>query len=103
MNFQIRIPGRGDDPVNRSGWGPHSAMVHIKDGEKVDGQVEFCLPGDGGIDIPGFLTALRANGLEDMPVFAEVSVQQSGQADYSPRRAAEFCYDALDKARISIS
>ena len=82
---------------------PHSAMVHIKDGEKVDGQVEFCLPGDGGIDIPGFLTALRANGLEDMPVFAEVSVQQSREADYSPRGAAEFCYNALDKARKSIS
>jgi sugar phosphate isomerase/epimerase len=82
---------------------PHSAMVHIKDGEKVDGQVEFCLPGDGGIDIPGFLTALRANGLEDMPVFAEVSVQQSREADYSPRGTAEFCYNALDKARNSIS
>jgi sugar phosphate isomerase/epimerase len=82
---------------------PHSAMVHIKDGKKVDGKIEFCLPGDGGIDIPGFLTALRANGLEDMPVFAEVSVQQSSQADYSPRGAAEFCYNALDKARISIS
>jgi len=82
---------------------PHSAMVHIKDGEKVDGQVEFCLPGDGGIDIPGFLTALRANGLEDMPVFAEVSVQQSREADYSPRGAAEFCYNALDKAGNSIS
>ena len=82
---------------------PHSAMVHIKDGEKVDGQVEFCLPGDGGIDIPGFLTALRANGLEDMPVFAEVSVQQSREADYSPRGTAEFCYNALDKARKSIS
>jgi sugar phosphate isomerase/epimerase len=82
---------------------PHSAMVHIKDGKKVDGKIEFCLPGDGGIDIPGFLTALRANGLKDMPVFAEVSVQQSSQADYSPRGAAEFCYNALDKARISIS
>jgi len=82
---------------------PHSAMVHIKDGVKVDGQIEFCLPGDGGIDISGFLTALRANGLEDMPVFAEVSVQQSSQADYSPRGAAEFCYNALDKARKSIS
>lgn len=82
---------------------PHSAMVHIKDGEKVNGQIEFCLPGDGGIDIPGFLTALRANGLEDMPVFAEVSQMQSREADYSPRGAAEFCYNALDSARKSIS
>ena len=42
---------------------PFSSMVHIKDGAKVDGQVEFCLPGDGDIDITGFLRALRANGL----------------------------------------
>lgn len=82
---------------------PHSAMIHIKDGEKVDGKIEFCLPGDGGIDIPGFMTALRANGLEDMPVFAEVSQMQSREADYDPRGAAEFCYNALDKARKSIS
>ncbi len=82
---------------------PHSSMVHIKDGEKIDGQVQFCLPGDGGIDIPGFLTALRANGLEDLPVFAEVSVMQSGQAEYNPRGAAEFCYNALDGARKAIS
>ncbi|MDA0596750.1 MAG: sugar phosphate isomerase/epimerase [Chloroflexi bacterium] len=81
----------------------HSVMVHIKDGEKIDGQVQFCLPGDGGIDIPRFMTALRSNGLEHMPVFAEVSVQQSRQADYSPRRAAEFCYNALDTARKTIS
>lgn len=82
---------------------PHSAMVHIKDGEKIDGQVQFCLPGDGGIDIPGFMTALRNNGLEDQPVFAEVSVQQSREPDYSPRGAAEFCYNALNGARKAIS
>ncbi|MBN4064189.1 sugar phosphate isomerase/epimerase [Dehalococcoides mccartyi] len=80
----------------------YSAMVHIKDGEKVDGEIQFCLPGDGGIDIAGFLTALRSNGLEDLPVFAEVSVQQSREADYDPRRAAEFCYNALNTARLAI-
>ena len=81
---------------------PHSAMVHIKDGGKVDGRIEFCLPGDGGIDITGFLSALRANGLEDLPVFAEVSVQQSREDDYDPRRVAEFCYNALNGARIAL-
>lgn len=81
---------------------PYSAMVHIKDGEKVDGDVQFCLPGDGRIDIPEFMTALRNNGLEDLPVFAEVSVQQSRQEDYSPRGAAEFCFNALDDARQSL-
>ena len=78
---------------------PYAAMVHIKDGEKRDGNVQFCLPGAGGIDITGFLAALRANGLEDMPVFAEVSGQQSSQPDYDPEGAAAFCFKALDKAR----
>ena len=78
---------------------PYSSMVHIKDGVKVNGQIEFCLPGDGGIDVTEFMTSLRANGLEDLPVFAEVSVQQSREADYSPRGAAEFCFNALNKAR----
>jgi sugar phosphate isomerase/epimerase len=81
----------------------YSAMVHIKDGEKIDDKVQFCLPGDGGIDIPAFMTALRGNGLEELPVFAEVSVMQSREDDYSPRGAAEFCYNALDSARIAIS
>lgn len=78
---------------------PYASMVHIKDGVKIDGQVQFCLPGDGDIDIAGFLSALRANGLEGTPVFAEVSVQQSREDDYDPRGAAEFCYNALNKAR----
>lgn len=81
----------------------HSVMVHVKDGEKIDGQVQFCLPGDGGIEIPRYMKALRSNGLKHLPVFAEVSVQQSRQADYSPRGAAEFCYNALDNARKAIS
>ena len=78
---------------------PYAAMIHIKDGEKKDGNVQFCLPGAGGIDITGFLGALRANGLEDMPVFAEVSVQQSSRPDYDSKGAAAFCFKALDKAR----
>ena len=78
---------------------PYTSMVHIKDGEKKDGKVQYCLPGDGKIDILGFLVALRANGLEDLPVFAEVSVQQSSQLDYNPRNVADFCFRALDKGR----
>ena len=77
----------------------YAAMVHIKDGEKKDGNVQYCLPGDGSIDITGFLGALRENGLEDMPVFAEVSGQQSSRPDYDPQGAAGFCFRALDRAR----
>lgn len=79
---------------------PYSAMVHIKDGSKVDGTVQFCLPGDGEIDVSDFLESLRKNGLEDTPVFAEVSVQQSSKGTYDPRAVAEFCFRTLDNARI---
>jgi sugar phosphate isomerase/epimerase len=77
----------------------YAAMVHIKDGEKKDGNVQYCLPGDGSMDITGFFAALRANGLDDMPVFAEVSVQKSSSPDYDPKDAAGFCFRALDRAR----
>ena len=81
----------------------HSSMVHIKDGIKnADGSIEFCLPGAGGIDCTEFLTSLRENGLEYLPVFAEVSVQQSREANYSPRGTAEFCYNALNQARVTL-
>ena len=43
----------------------YSSMVHIKDGEKVNGEVRYCLTGDGTIDIPLFLRSLRSNGLGD--------------------------------------
>ena len=77
---------------------PYASMVHIKDGEKVGDQIKFCLPGAGSIDVTGFFSALRSNRLEDMPVFAEVSVQQSREPDYKPREVAEFCRRALDQA-----
>ena len=82
---------------------PYASMVHIKDGEKVDVQIKFCLPGAGSIDITGFFSALKSNGLEDMPVFAEVSVQQSREPDYKPRRVAEFCHEALDTAHAKLA
>ena len=77
---------------------PYASMVHIKDGEKVGDQIQFCLPGAGSIDITGFLSALRSSRLEDMPVFAEVSVQQSREPDYKPREVADFCRKALAQA-----
>ena len=81
---------------------PFSSMVHIKDGKKSDGEVQFCLPGDGEIDVTAFLAALRNNGLEHLPVFAEVSVQQSRKSSYDPRGTAEFCYKILNDARLAL-
>lgn len=78
---------------------PHAAMVHIKDGEKLEsGEIKFCLTGDGTIDIPLFLRSLRQNGLAELPVFAEISLQQSRADNYDPWVTAKFCYDALVNA-----
>ncbi|MBI2965898.1 MAG: sugar phosphate isomerase/epimerase [Chloroflexi bacterium] len=78
---------------------PYSVMVHVKEGRKVDGEVQFRLTGEGLLDLPAFLRALTRNGLERLPVYAEVSVQQSRRPDYHPWRTAKFCYDALDRGR----
>jgi sugar phosphate isomerase/epimerase len=81
---------------------PHSVMVHVKDGSKVDGKIQFCLTGAGTMDLTGFVRATKKNGLSDLPIYAEVSVQQSRLYDYDPWWAAKFCYDALDRARQAV-
>jgi len=81
---------------------PNSVMVHVKDGEKVDGKVSYCLPGEGTLDLSRFLRALKRNGLTHLPVYAEVSVQISRRPDYDPWRTAQFCFDALDRARKTV-
>ena len=80
----------------------HSVMVHVKDGTKIDGSVQYCLPGAGSIDLDGFIRALKRNELDHLPVYAEVSVQQSGHPDYNPEAVAKFCYKVLDEGRLSL-
>ena len=81
---------------------PYTSMIHIKDGEKIDDEVQFCLTGAGAMDITAFLGVLRKNALEHMPVFVEVSRQQSSQPNYDPEAVAAFCFAALDNARIQL-
>lgn len=81
---------------------PDAVMVHVKDGEKVDGKVQYCLPGEGTLDLARFLQSLGRNHLTHLPVYAEVSVQISRSPDYDPWRTAKFCFDALDQARRSL-
>lgn len=81
---------------------PYASMVHIKDGDKENDEVRFCLPGEGGINVKRFLEALRKNQLENIPVFAEVSLQISSRASYEPRMVADFCFRVLDDARNAL-
>ena len=69
---------------------PYASMVHIKDGDKTDDNVRFCLPGEGNINVETFLRTLRKNKLENIPVFAEVRLQISSQVSYEPRAVADF-------------
>ena len=81
---------------------PYASMIHIKDGSKKDGSVAFCLPGEGGIDVHDFFKSLQKNDLAHLPVFAEVSVQQSGHPEYKPEAVAKFCFKVLNEGRLSL-
>ena len=77
-------------------------MIHVKDGYKQHGRTRFQLTGAGSLDLAEFLGSVKDAGLQ-MPIFVEVSQQQSGQTDYDPWWTAEFCFDALDRARSEVA
>ena len=79
-----------------------AAMVHVKDGTKVDGVHRFSLTGDGNLDLVGFMRSLKSNNIDHMPINVEVSVHQSEQPDYDPWGAAKFSYDALVEESKSV-
>jgi sugar phosphate isomerase/epimerase len=78
---------------------PYAVHTHIKDGRREDGKVRFLLPGEGDLDLVAYMNALQNAGLK-VPVTVEVSAQIWTRPDYDPWQAAEFCYRALDAARI---
>ena len=79
-----------------------AAMVHVKDGEMVDGVHRFSLTGDGNLDLEGFMRALKRNNIDHLPINVEVSVHQSEEPDYDPWGAAKFSYDALIRASKAV-
>ncbi len=70
---------------------PHTRFIHIKDTRITDGRAVFTLPGDGGIDYPELLRAIRTAGYRGA-ICVEVSGQVSGQKGYDPQAAARRCY-----------
>jgi sugar phosphate isomerase/epimerase len=70
---------------------PHTRFIHIKDTRIADGRATFTLPGDGGIDYPELLRAIRTAGYRGA-ICVEVSGQVSGQKGYDPLAAARRCY-----------
>jgi len=77
---------------------PFAAHTHIKEGTMADGKVAFLLPGQGTLDMAGFVRTV-ADARPDLPIVAEVSAQIWRRQDYDPWGTAEFCYRALRDAR----
>ena len=80
---------------------PHAAHNHIKDGYRNDeGRVVYLLPGDGELDLVEYMRVMNGSAWVGY-ICPEVTGQISGRDDYDPWAAAQFCYDALDRARRS--
>ena len=80
----------------------YSFHNHIKDGYINEaGQVRYLLPGDGKLDLEVYLQAMQAAGW-DKYICPEVTGQIWNTAGYDPWATAQFCFDALTKARASL-
>jgi inosose dehydratase len=75
----------------------HTAFIHIKDGRRVDGKVQFLLPGEGTTDYAAYFRRLVELGYAGS-VTVEVSGMIHQRADYDPVAAAKQCYQTLAAA-----
>lgn len=81
---------------------PYAVHNHIKDGYlDAEGRVVYLLPGDGKLDLGVYLKAVRDGGWRGM-IYPEVTGQIWKLDDYDAWATAQFCYDALDRARRSL-
>jgi inosose dehydratase len=74
-----------------------TAFIHIKDGRRTEGKVQFLLPGEGTTDYAAYLRRLVELGYAGS-VTVEVSGMIHGRADYDPVAAAKQCYRTLAAA-----
>jgi sugar phosphate isomerase/epimerase len=82
---------------------PHTRFVHVKDTRLEKGRAVFVLPGDGGVDYPQLLRAIRAADYRGA-ICVEVSGQVQNQKGYDALAAARRSYEnvapAFAKAEI---
>jgi sugar phosphate isomerase/epimerase len=72
-------------------------FVHVKDGRRVDGKVQFLLPGEGDVDYTALFTQLIHSPRPFIPT-VEVSGQIFNRPEYDPRAAAKRCFQHLSTA-----
>jgi inosose dehydratase len=72
-------------------------FVHVKDGRRVDGKVQFLLPGDGDTDYKQ-LFGLVGGAVNGIWVTVEVSAQLSNRPDYDAIAAAKRSFKNLTAA-----
>ena len=80
-----------------------ASVLHIKDGYKVNIEIHYCLTGDGQIDADKYLSLIKSYKLDNLPIFSEVSQQQSLLDIYEPEIVARYCYKILDQSRAKIT
>ena len=66
-----------------------------------EGRVRYLLPGDGKLDMTTYFKAMADAGW-DKYICPEVTGQIWNREDYDPWATAQFCYDALAKARAAL-
>jgi sugar phosphate isomerase/epimerase len=76
---------------------PHSAHAHVKDERGLAPDHAFLIPGEGGMDYPRYLRALRRAGYAGH-VVVEISLMVQRRPGYDPLAAAARSYDVLARA-----
>ena len=80
----------------------YSIHNHIKDGYlDKEGKVRYQLPGDGTLDLSVYFKAMQDAGW-DRYICPEVTGQIWNVGSYDAWSTAQFCYEALAKARASL-
>ena len=80
----------------------YSVHNHIKDGYlDEEGRVRYLLPGDGKLDMNVYFKAMQDAGWDKF-ICPEVTGQIWDADGYDPWATAQFCFDALDKARHTL-
>ena len=99
IHFDIshfNVQGMAMEPVIAQ-LAPRSRHTHVKDERGIAPDHEFLIPGEGEMDYPRYLKAMRAAGY-DGHIVVEISVMVQRRPAYDPLAAARQSYSVLSRA-----